>query len=380
LSRDQGIVARVSGAIHRAGIGLALRGRDLLFRIRLLLHITRPEVIAHPLFKLPLVDLIEENEAFAGVLTPQPEFGKPREGVDSVFLGNAEGYYKKYESFDYWRPLLRDATSRVGITDASLIVEFGCGFGNSTLPLLDLFPRAQILASDISPNLLVILNRLLASRALSSRCMVVAMDAQKDYIVGGCADLVVGSAILHHLVNPGMFIKRALDLLRPGGAAIFFEPLEGGNAIVRACCLEIVREASRRGEKGPTIDFARNMGAELEPQIFRDMVPGWENKNDKWAFPRSVLDRLASDAGARLTIYPLHDTNEQFRRHFIYALRTYGGFEEKALPQWAWEIFSRYDRETFSPEMLTDLAISGCVIFRKDAVGENQLTSHSGSS
>lgn len=372
LTQSRRMVAYASGAFHRIAISLRLRGHNLLFRIRLLLCMTRPELTGHPLFKVPLVDLCEENKAFAGVLTPQPEFGKPRQGVDEVFLGNAEDYYKKYKSFDYWRPLLRDAASRVGITDASLIVEFGCGFGNSTLPLLDLFPRAQIIASDISPNLLVILNRLLASRSLSSRCLVVAMDAQKDYVVSGCADLVVGSAILHHLVNPGVFVKRALDLLRPGGAAIFFEPLEGGNAILRAICLEIVREATWRGEKGPAIEFAGTMGAALEPQIFRDRLPGWENNNDKWAFPRSVLDRLASDAGARITIYPLHDTNGQFRRQFSYALQTYGGLSETALPAWAWEIFDRYDRETFSREMLVDLAIEGCVIFRKDVCGHEE--------
>jgi SAM-dependent methyltransferase len=372
LARSRRMVAHVSGAINRIVIGLKLRGGNLFFRTRLLLRLTRPEVTDHPLFMVPLVDLCEENKAFAGVLTPQPEFGKPREGVDEVFLGNAEDYYKKYQSFDYWRPLLRDATSRVGITDASLIVEFGCGFGNSTLPLLDLFPRAQIIASDISPNLLVILNRLLAGRSLSSRCLVVAMDAQKDYVVHGRADLVVGSAILHHLVNPGMFVKRAIDLLRPGGAAIFFEPLEGGNAILRAICLEVVREAAWRGEKGAAIEFAGTMGAALEPQIFRDRQPGWEKKNDKWAFPRSVLDRLASDAGARVTIYPLHDTNGQFRRQFSYALQTYGGLSEKTLPVWAWEIFDRYDRETFSPEMLVDLAVEGCVIFRRDPSEHDQ--------
>ena len=29
------------------------------------------------------------------------------------------------------------------------------------------------------------------------------------------------------------------------------------------------------------------------------------------------------------------------------------------------DIFDRYDRETFSPQMLTDLAMEGCIIFAK---------------
>ncbi|WP_425328518.1 class I SAM-dependent methyltransferase [Rhodopseudomonas palustris] len=57
------------------------------------------------------------------------------------------------------------------------MVEYGCGFGNATLPMLDIFPDAKILATDISPNLLKILEGLLSSRGLEDRCVAIAMDA-----------------------------------------------------------------------------------------------------------------------------------------------------------------------------------------------------------
>jgi hypothetical protein len=54
------------------------------------------------MFKVPLVDLGRaENPAFRGVLTPEPEIGAKREGIDEVFLDNAEDYYRKYQGFDY---------------------------------------------------------------------------------------------------------------------------------------------------------------------------------------------------------------------------------------------------------------------------------------
>ena len=84
------------------------------------------------------------------------------------------------------------------------------------------------------------------ARGLTDRCVAVAMDAQKDYVRPASADLVVGSAILHHLVEPAPFVEQAMRILRPGGAAIFFEPFEGGYAILRLICQEIVREAGRR--------------------------------------------------------------------------------------------------------------------------------------
>jgi SAM-dependent methyltransferase len=350
----RGLVSSARYSVHQALLRRRLRKRK-----------TALAGTHHPLMQQPLVDLAIERAEFAGVLTPAGEAGAVRRGVDHVFLDDAEAYYGKYQSFDYWRALLQQATQRAGITDAEAIVEFGCGFGNSTLPLLDLFPRAHVVATDISPNLLAILNRLLAARGLSDRCVAVAMDAQKDYVRAEAADLVVGSAILHHLTEPAPFVAQAMRILRPGGAAIFFEPLEGGYAVLRLMCQEIVREAGRRNDNSPAVRLARWVVTGYAPQIFRDALPGWQDRNDKWMFPRSVLDDIARAAGATLTVYPIHPSEGQFGRQFSYMLKTDRGDDAAGLPLWMNEIFDRYDREAFSPQMLTDLAMEGCIIFAK---------------
>ena len=46
-------------------------------------------------------------------------------------------------------------------------------------------------------------------------------------------------------------------------------------------------------------------------------------------------------------------------------MQAYGGLAAADLPAWVAEIFDRYDREAFSPQMLTDLAMEGCIIFGK---------------
>jgi len=308
------------------------------------------------------------DQALTGILTPLPELTAVKQGVDAVFLENAEDYYAKYQGFNYWKMLIEQAVKRIELDEPRLIVEYGCGFGNSTLPLLDLFPQATVIATDISPNLLAILRRLLDARAESARCIPVAMDAQKPYLQDGVADLVVGSAILHHLMDPAIFVRRAMDVLRPGGAAIFFEPFEAGNAVLRLICLEVDAEARRRRERNRAIDWLRQIPGQLEPQIFRDRIGGWADRNDKWAFPKSVLEKVARDEGAELLIYPIHDNNQPFTRHFAYMLETYGGISKSELPSWAWEIFARFDNDVFSPEMLTDLLLEGCIIFRKPRV------------
>jgi hypothetical protein len=87
----------------------------------------------------------------------------------------------------------------------------------------------------------------------------------------------------------------------------------------------------------------------------------------KWAFARSVLEDLADQAGAELMTYPLEGTGVkgQFRAHVKYMLEAYAGLLPETLPKWAWDVFDRYDNETFSEEMLRDLSPAGCVIFRR---------------
>ena len=322
-----------------------------------------------PFFEQRLVDLGDhEAEAFRGVVSPLGEVGQKRKGVNAVFLENAEAYYKKYQGFDYWRMLLVQALAHTGVNDARTIVEYGCGFGNATLPMLDIFPNSRVLASDISPNLLAILEGLLVSRGLKDRCVAAAMDAHQPYIKENSADLIFGAAILHHLVEPSEFIGSALRVLKPGGWAFFFEPLEGGLSILRVICAEVVREGQRRlpwNRVTRAMRLTANFANDLNPQIFRQATPGWADRDDKWAFPRSVVDKIARDNGAEVQVYGLHDNVGQFRRHFAYMLETYGGMKAADYPSWAWDIFDRYDKETFSPEMLLDLALEGCIMFRK---------------
>ena len=320
------------------------------------------------LFLHPLIDLgTVEDQAFKRVLTPEPEVGQPKLGVDEVFLGQAESYYEKFQSFDYWRSLISTAVKRLGLPEPEIVVEFGCGFGNSTLPVLDLFPRSKVVATDISPNLLAILRGLLDSRSLGDRCLPVAMDAQKPYIREGVADLVLGSAILHHLTKPGAFVQQAMRLLKPGGAALFFEPMEAGYALLREACLLAAAEGVRRGEGSEITDIARSVADGLLPQLRRQRIPGWEDRNDKWAFPRSVLAEIADAANADLVVYPINNLEAPFRSHIAYVVEAASGRARETIPDWFYASFDHLDCDVFSPEMLLDLPIEACVIFRPRA-------------
>jgi hypothetical protein len=137
-------------------------------------------------FNEPLIDLVDcEAEVFGGVLTPKGDVGQKPRGVNAAFLENAEGYYRKHQDFNYWRTLLVQALGRINVDDANVIVEYGCGFGNATLPMLDILPNTKIIASDTSPDLLAVPESLLVSRGLKQRCVAAAMDARNPNIRKG---------------------------------------------------------------------------------------------------------------------------------------------------------------------------------------------------
>ena len=103
------------------------------------------------------------------------------------------------------------------------------------------------------------------------------MDAQKDYILDDYADIVMGSAILHHLAEPQGFISRSMKVLKPGGIAYFFEPMEGGNAIVRLITTLIREEAARRDDDSVGVRWLANIPETLEPQTIHRPADGSED-------------------------------------------------------------------------------------------------------
>src|SRR5208282_1733333 len=109
-------------------------------------------------FAEPLVELGAEAPAFADIYTPTSFHGATKVGVTAQFLENAEQYHRSYFDTGYWEFLLGNALAAAGNPEApARIIDIGSGSGNSVIPLADRFPRAEIAATDISPQLLVIL-------------------------------------------------------------------------------------------------------------------------------------------------------------------------------------------------------------------------------
>lgn len=332
------------------------------------------------LFSVPLVDLGTTDRKYAGVFTPIPELGRPKIGVSEILLSGAEYYFQKFEQFSYIYGILEQAIERFNAPLSGLVVDIGSGFGNTVIPLLQKHPQLTVLATDISPDLLAICRREAINRGFGDRCMVVAMDNEQDYIKKGVADAVFGCAVLHHMVAPEGVVRTALDLLKPGGRAVFLEPFESGNSILRIAFTLILEEASRRGIDGPVFRQLATVARDIEVRTHRtDPAPPtstWRQMDDKWLFTREHFEKIAREVGAaEVTIEPIHGTQDMFVNQTRVIIESYGNLPSTELPSWAWSIIQRFDSDFFSSEQKKGLPIEAMVtLARREGLGTAPVT------
>ena len=109
------------------------------------------------------------------------------------------------------------------------VLEYGCGSDGS-----DSFTiarnGARVVGIDISPVAVSMSQRLAEEKELTRSVRFAVNDAERLQFPDGSFDMVVGSGILHHLDLDRSFseIRR---VLKPGGRAVFLEPLAYNPAI-----------------------------------------------------------------------------------------------------------------------------------------------------
>jgi SAM-dependent methyltransferase len=321
-------------------------------------------------FSEPLADMGQVDPRFAGVFTPIPEIGLERKGITENFLSGADKWFERFEMFDRIFSLLNPIFERYPEAVSGTIVDVGCGFGNTTIPLLAHHRNLSVIATDLSPDLLAILHREATKRDLIDRCLPVAVDAQRDYFRENFADAVIGCGVLHHIADPVRAVSSAMRVLRPNAPAIFLEPFEAGHAVLRLVFNQICEQAERLRQSGPVFNFLRAVCGDIHVRSHRRSLPQWSERwfelDDKWLFTRRYFDRLGETVGARdVKVIHLYDRPDLFVWQTQRALTEYGGLQLDDLPDWAWKMVEKYDSDYFTDDFKADLIIEGAVIFTR---------------
>ena len=317
------------------------------------------------LFAEPLLDMGEDDALLRGIFMPRSERGTRKRGVTAQFLENAAEYDAHYSNLEHFRTLLDNAIARLRPLDPKVILDIGSGSGNSVFPLLDIFPDAFVLATDISPQLLAILRDRLESRPeYRGRYALACLDASNEHYRAGVFDLAVGAAILHHIIEPERVVRACERALRPGGAAVFLEPFEMGHAVLGLAYGAIVDEATRRGENSRGLALLRHLSADYAVRRRGNTDPRFDELDDKWMFTRSFFEAFV-EAGAwdRCHVDPIHVAMSPLSDQTRNTLRLVLDADTTALPPWAWETLAGYET-AFSLDARRDLVFEGAVVMR----------------
>ncbi|MGB2716126.1 MAG: class I SAM-dependent methyltransferase [Vicinamibacterales bacterium] len=108
------------------------------------------------------------------------------------------------------------------------IVDFGCGSGANTVLLAN--RGAHVWAVDISEDLIRLGQRRLTANNRAGQAQFIVGSAHDLPFPPGSIDIVFGIAILHHL-DLKLASNEVHRVLRPGGRAIFQEPVRNSAAM-----------------------------------------------------------------------------------------------------------------------------------------------------
>jgi ubiquinone/menaquinone biosynthesis C-methylase UbiE len=319
------------------------------------------------ILKSDIVDLGESTREFAGVLAPAAGYDGHAPGVTRQFLEDAETYHEKYFDISYSKYQLSVALEAIGSArKVDTVLDIGSGSGPSVLALLDHFPDAEIIATDISPNLLAILRLALKQVNATNRCSTLCLDLNKPWFLGQPFDLAVGAAILHHLMDPSRLIEEVFKAVRPGGALAFFEPFEPGHLIMTTLYrLILARDRSEDVRLSERVaSFLRGKLAEAERMKCEPKEPAaYADVDDKWYFTRDYFAEIGERIGAgRTVVAPLNFSSNPFTRYLEVHLRLGLSETPNALPGWAWNAIAEVESAT-SEACKRDMLLEGCVAF-----------------
>jgi ubiquinone/menaquinone biosynthesis C-methylase UbiE len=116
----------------------------------------------------------------------------------------------------------------LGDIQGQTVLDFGCGSGKNSVLLAR--RGANVIAMDISgPIINVARQRMLANNTSMNVCFLNG-SAHNIPLANESVDLVFGIAILHHL-ELNLVSREVLRVLRPGGRAIFQEPVRNSKLI-----------------------------------------------------------------------------------------------------------------------------------------------------
>jgi ubiquinone/menaquinone biosynthesis C-methylase UbiE len=284
-------------------------------------------------------------------------------GLSDEFVGGAETYDERYFDDDVLRGRLAETYAGFTLPAAPVVLDLGCGSGNSVIPTLDLLPQSRVVAADLSPQLLAILRRRLAKNGITARCRIVQADlSQAGLVCDHSFDLIVGNAILHHMLDAARLLREVCGWLRPGGTAVFFEPFASGQLCFAMLCERLAADRDRMGLPEEVASLLERVIHDIRVRLSRS-VP-YEHLEDKWLFTREYLQSAVAGVGEAI-VTPLVTSTAPLEWEFRALLKHGLGIDDLPAPNVLWETLRLWD--TAIVPLSQDLIFHGRIVVRPDS-------------
>jgi ubiquinone/menaquinone biosynthesis C-methylase UbiE len=342
--------------------------------LRHLLPALRPRPPAANLrfgYRPPVVDLGDQGgERVRGIFSPCYDPALVRRYIQAQFLENAATYAERYAAVDLFKDMLERAFAAAGLSAEQRrglkILDIGSGSGNTIFPLLELCPDSDVLGSDLSADILVLLMQALVHKGIAGKCCLLQLNAEELDFQPETFDLVVGGAILHHLIRPELAIAGCAKILKKGGHAIFFEPFQEGHVELRDCYADILADPRSAALTDTVRNFFRAMINDVNVRLGTDKSdPIYTRLDDKWLFPKEYVFDLARRHGfSSCQIDFCHPYESRLKNKTISVLRLGIQHTPEQVPAWVWQVVKKHD-EAVPPERQSDLLIEGTIILRR---------------
>lgn len=116
----------------------------------------------------------------------------------------------------------------IGNVHGKTVLDYGCGNGENSLPLVT--RGARVIGLDVSEDLLELARQRLTLHGVRDRAVFTAASAHDIPLPDSSVDAVMGIAILHHL-DLALAAREVRRVLKPGGVAIFQEPVRNSRVL-----------------------------------------------------------------------------------------------------------------------------------------------------
>jgi len=165
----------------------------------------------------------------------------------------------------------RDLLAQVPLTTARLVIDLGCGPGNSTELLIERYPQAEVIGHDSSPDMLR------QARERLPKCAFIEADIA-TWSPEAPADLLFGNAVFQWVPNHPTVLRRLVERLPPGGVLAVQMPDN-----TRQPALALMQEVAAKGPWAANAALDEAVRADLPaPESYYDLLKPLCARVDIW--------------------------------------------------------------------------------------------------